>query len=48
MNGRKVLLGAGMGLGAGYLAVRYYEAFSEWRNPAAPVAKDAAAYARAR
>jgi hypothetical protein len=48
MNGRKVLLGVGMGLGAGYLAVRCYEAFLEWRNPAPPVAKDAAAYARVR
>jgi STE24 endopeptidase len=48
MNGRKVLLGVGMGLGAGYLAVRSYEAFREWRNPAPRAAKDAAAYARMR
>jgi len=48
MNGRKLLLGVGMGLGAGYVAARTLEAFFEWREPAAPVAKDAAAYARIR
>jgi hypothetical protein len=48
MNGRKVMLGVGMGFGAGYLAVRSYEAFLELRNPAPSVAKDAAAYARVR
>lgn len=48
MNGRKMLLGVGMGLSAGYLAVRSYETFLQWRNPAPPVAKGAAAYARIR
>jgi STE24 endopeptidase len=48
MNGRKLLLGIGMGLGAGYVAARAFEAFFEWREPAPPVAKDAAAYARIR
>ncbi len=48
MSGRKMLLGVGMGLGAGYIAARAFEAFFEWRDPAPPVAKDAAAYARIR
>src|SRR5580700_6315886 len=47
-SGGKVLLGVGMGLGAGYLAVRSCEAFLQWRHPAPPVPKDAAAYARMR
>jgi STE24 endopeptidase len=48
MSGRKMLLGLGMGLGAGYIAARACEAFLEWRDPAPAVAKDAAAYARIR
>jgi STE24 endopeptidase len=48
MSGRKMLLGVGMGLSAGYVAARAFEAFLEWRDPAPGVAKDAAAYARIR
>ncbi len=48
MSGRKMLLGVGMGLGAGYIAARACEAFLEWRDPSPAVAKDAVAYARIR
>lgn len=48
MSWRKALLGIGGGLVAGYAAVRTVEALCEWRSPAAPRNKDAAAYARAR
>ncbi len=48
MNGRKALLGAGLGFAAGYVATRAREAFFEWRRPSPPVAKDAAAYANVR
>lgn len=43
-----MLLGLGMGFAAGYVAARACEAFFEWRDPAPPVPKDAAAYARIR
>jgi Zn-dependent protease with chaperone function len=45
---QKLLLGIGSGLSAGYLAVRAWEAVCEWRSPAPPLEKDAAAYARSR
>jgi STE24 endopeptidase len=48
INVRKVLLGVGGGLAAGYAIVRAVEAGREWREPSPPVAKDARAYARAR
>jgi STE24 endopeptidase len=45
---RKLLLGAGAGLTAGYLAVRAVEALREVREPSAPLEKDTMAYARTR
>lgn len=48
MNLRKALVGMGLGFSAGYIAVRAYEALSEWRAPAAPIGKDAQRYSQAR
>ena len=48
MKKRALLLGIGAGIAAGYTAVRTIEAVFEWREPAPPRAKDAAAYARIR
>lgn len=45
---RKLLLGLGAGAAGGYLAVRWWEAVREWRDPLPPLEKDAAAYARTR
>jgi STE24 endopeptidase len=45
---RKVLLGLGGGIAAGYAFVRALEALREWRAPSPAREKDAAAYARAR
>jgi STE24 endopeptidase len=48
MNGRKALVGMGLGFSAGYIASRACEAFFEWRDPAPPAVKDSAAYGRIR
>jgi STE24 endopeptidase len=48
MKLQNVLLGLGSGIVAGYAALRTFEAVSEWRNPSAPLAKDAATYANLR
>ncbi len=48
MKVRKVLLGIGAGLGAGYLAVRAIQAAREWAQPTAAREKDAGAYGRIR
>ncbi len=48
MNVRKVLLGVGSGLAAGYALARAVEAGREWLEPSPAAAKDARAYARAR
>ncbi|MBV8149345.1 MAG: M48 family metallopeptidase [Candidatus Eremiobacteraeota bacterium] len=45
---KKLFLGIGAGISAGYLAFRAWEAWREWRDPSAPVGKDAEAYSRAR
>ncbi len=44
MNVRKVLLGAGSGLAAGYAALRAVQAAREWRRPSPPRTRDAVAY----
>jgi STE24 endopeptidase len=48
MSGRRLLLGLGSGLAAGYAMARMLEALREWRAPSPVQAKDAAAYTRAR
>lgn len=48
MSGRRLLLGLGTGLAAGYAMAKTLEALREWREPSPVQAKDAAAYARAR
>ncbi len=48
MDARKVLLGFGAGVAAGYTLLRTVEAVREWRAPSPPREKDAAAYARFR
>lgn len=48
MDARKVLLGLGGGIAAGYALLRTAEALSEWFDPSRPQAKDAPAYARIR
>ena len=48
MRARKLFLGLGAGVAAGYALVRAGEAVREWRNPSPPRTKDAAAYARIR
>jgi STE24 endopeptidase len=45
---QKLLLGTAAGFSAGYLAIRTWEALREWRDPAPPLEKDAAEYARTR
>jgi STE24 endopeptidase len=45
---KKMLLGIGAGISAGYLALRAWEAWREWHEPSPPLGKDAEAYARAR
>jgi STE24 endopeptidase len=48
MSGRRLLLGLGSGLAAGYAMARTLEALREWRDRSPAQAKDAAAYTRAR
>ncbi|HEY6450542.1 MAG TPA: M48 family metallopeptidase [Candidatus Cybelea sp.] len=48
MDARKMLLGLGGGIAAGYALLRTAEALREWCKPSPPRAKDAAAYARIR
>lgn len=48
MNLRKILVGFGVGFGAGYTCVRAVQAWREWSEPAGAVEKDARAYASAR
>ncbi|MGB6714263.1 MAG: hypothetical protein WBE30_11595, partial [Candidatus Cybelea sp.] len=48
MSGRRLLLGLGSGLAAGYAIARAVEALREWRTPSPVQTKDAAAYTRAR
>ncbi|MBV8283518.1 MAG: M48 family metalloprotease [Candidatus Eremiobacteraeota bacterium] len=45
---RKLLLGLGAGLTAGYLAFRTWEAVRQWRDPQPTLPRDARAYARTR
>jgi STE24 endopeptidase len=48
MKARTLLLGIGSGVAAGYALVRTLETVREWRKPAPPLPKNAAAYARVR
>ena len=48
MSLRRVLVGIGSGIAAGYAVARAFEAMREWRTPSPAVKKDAAAYARIR
>jgi STE24 endopeptidase len=48
MSVRKMLLGLGAGLAAGYALRRVVDALREWREPSPPLVKDARAYALAR
>ncbi len=45
---RKILLGVGAGVTAGYMVVRAFEAAAQWRHPAPPGPRDAMQYARIR
>jgi STE24 endopeptidase len=45
---KKFWIGVGAGVAAGYVVARTIEAVAEWREPAPPRTKDAAAYARTR
>jgi STE24 endopeptidase len=45
---RKFWIGVGAGIAAGYVAARAIAAWREWREPSAPLGKDAAAYAATR
>jgi STE24 endopeptidase len=45
---KRLLLGIGAGISAGYFVFRAWEAWYEWHDPSPPLGKDAPAYARAR